>query len=202
MFKILIFTKLNLQRYVKACNRVGLQAEFSDSLDNLDRFDGLLLPGGDDVEPSLYGQENKSSFNVDYQYDIDSIFAIKYFLSCNKPILGICKGLQIINVALGGTLLQDIKGHKAAEEVCKHKVRETCKNRLSTYYENEFFVNSIHHQAVDRLGEDLKVTYLADDGMIEGIEHTNKNLLAVQWHPERLQEGIEVFKAYRKMFDN
>lgn len=200
MFKILIFTKLNLQRYVSACNQVGLQAELSDNLDNLDRFDGLILPGGEDVEPSLYCQENKSSFNVDYQYDIDSIFAIKYFLSCNKPILGICKGLQIINVALGGTLLQDIKGHKATEVICKHKVKQISGNKLSPFYKEAFFVNSIHHQAVDRLGEDLKITYLADDGTIEGIEHTNKNLFAVQWHPERLQEGVGVFKAYRKMF--
>lgn len=202
---ILIFSNRNCDRYITGCCFVGLKATVSDSLEDLSLFDGVILVGGGDVDPELYGQRNISSNNIEKEFDIKCIKCLDYFVKNNKPILGICKGLQIINVYFGGNLKQDIKNHNFPTAMHAHKV--VCKNKSSLirYYGESFMVNSLHHQCIDKLGSDLNISAISEDNVIEAIE--KENLIAVQWHPERLLnndfdtiEGKEIFQIFKDFF--
>lgn len=145
----------------------------------LETCDGLFVPGGCDVDPKNYGEDfNGAKECFDFIDDLD-IFYIKAFHSAKKPILGICRGLQIINVAFGGTLYQDIGGHSDT----KHFVYvEKDSFIYDLYKEDKLQVNSFHHQIIKDLGEGLRVVAKSDEGYIEAIE--GDNIYAVQWHPE------------------
>lgn len=150
----------------------------------------LILPGGGDIDPELYGQSNCGSMGIDRNLDLLQIQALEYFLHAGKPILGICRGMQLLNVYFGGTLIQDLpnaQNHKASEGDALHSAHITEDCILSYLYGYIFPVNSSHHQAVDRLGSDLKIIQYAADGVAEAIQHKNKPILGVQWHPERFK---------------
>jgi len=167
------------------------------------RFDGnavdcnvLLLPGGGDLEPWRYGQENMASHGLEPERDAAEMLLIQDFMSRKKPILGICRGLQSLNVFFGGTLLQDIPGHNTANGIDRlHRVI-TAPSPLRALYGNIFAVNSAHHQAIDRLGSGLVAVQWAPDGTIEAIRHRKFPILAVQWHPERCftADGLRLFR--------
>ncbi|MBQ1477520.1 MAG: gamma-glutamyl-gamma-aminobutyrate hydrolase family protein [Erysipelotrichaceae bacterium] len=147
--------------------------------------DGLLIPGSpNDTHPSYYGEEvleGKTTYEVD-EYALDKA-AIKAFLAAGKKILGICAGLQELNVYYGGSLYQKIEGHSEG----RHPVCIDKGSRLyEIYNKEEITVNSWHSQAVKRLGEGLKVTALSRDGIVEAFE--NDQVLAVQWHPEMIDD--------------
>lgn len=203
--RILIFSNRNCDRYILGCNLVGLKPIVSDSLSDLSLFDGVILVGRGDVDPTLYRQENIASDNIEEEFDRKCIKCLDYFVKNNKPVLGICKGLQYINVYFGGTLKQDINNHNFPTVMHAHKV--VCKNNSSliNYYGNTFMVNSMHHQCIDKLGKGLNISALSEDNTIEAIE--KKNLIAVQWHPERLLnndfdtiEGKLIFQIFKDMF--
>ena len=203
---VLIFANRNCDRYIKGCELVGLNAIVSDSLSNLSNFDGLILVGGGDLNPKLYGQENINCKNIDKEFDDKSMKCLDYFVKNNKPVLGICKGIQTINVYFDGTLKQDINNHNFPDLMDAHKVI-CCKNSpLLKYYSNEFEVNSLHHQCIDRLGKGLEVISISkEDGIIEAVQ--KDKIFAVQWHPERLLnndfdtlKGKKVFEIYRDLF--
>ena len=159
------------------------------------RFDGFLFTGGPDVEPALYGQK-KESFCGEICPGRDAmemkLFRLAYEL--DKPILGICRGLQLVNVALGGTLYQDIPTQAPSE--ISHRVLEKplARDTHEIFVEPDcpfgelplcLNVNSRHHQAIDRLAPGLKVRARAADGIIEAVYMPEKPWIrAVQWHPE------------------
>ena len=154
----------------------------------------LLLPGGGDITPAFFGQHNQGSRNIDTELDIIQIEALSLFMEQKKPVLGICKGLQLINVHLGGTINQHIdtadthewKGHDR-----QHHVYHSGLNRRNFFFQlygTSTLVNSAHHQAIDRLGRDLTVVCRAGDNVVEGIMHTTLPIIAVQWHPERMMD--------------
>lgn len=177
--------------YENACLSVGLSPCTSLRLSQLISCDALLLPGGGDITPGFYGQENHSSHSIDTELDILQLQALDYFVRSKKPILGICKGMQLINIYFGGTLTQDLSErirHQIAEGDVLHPsyVQEDCV--LSRLYGSRFQINSNHHQAIDRLGKGLRVVQTSDDGIIEGITHDTLPIFAVQWHPERLAD--------------
>jgi putative glutamine amidotransferase len=148
--------------------------------------DALLLPGGGDLEPWRYGQENTASRDLDPERDAMEMALLEQFTVQRKPVLGICRGMQTINVFFGGTLLQDIQGHSAVGGVDRrHAVRTDRRSPLAFCGET---VNSAHHQAVDRLGGGLKAVQWADDGVVEAVCHQRLPVWAVQWHPERLEQ--------------
>lgn len=178
----------------------GLAYLLTIDLDSIDEivndFDGLVVTGGVDITPSLYQQE-AIACDDNYHYDCDlfDIALIKAFMSANKPILGICRGLQIINVVCGGSLYQDIDTyycnldgkhkHNAIDGKLSHKVKIDDSSILfEIIKEKEILVNSYHHQAIKDLGRNLLISAKSDDGIIEAIE--GNNILAVQWHPERI----------------
>ncbi len=161
-------------------------------------LDGLLLQGGADVSPGIYGQQaQRPEWLGDPVRDRYEIELIEGFLAAGKPILGICRGAQLLNVAYGGTLIQDIASAKpeatvhvddALYDKLYHAVVIEPDSGLSAIYNgaNGGLVNSIHHQSVDRLGSDLMVeARSAEDGIVEAIRARGSQfVVGVQWHPE------------------
>lgn len=147
--------------------------------------EGLLLPGGGDLDPALYGQAPQGSNPPDAERDEREIALCKKFLSEGKPILGICRGAQVIAAALGGTLLQQVGGHDGLDgEDRLHDTRTA--GLLLRLYGPEAVVNSAHHQAIDHIPTDCRLLQISTDGVVEAFCHNTLPVLAVQWHPERL----------------
>lgn len=159
------------------------------------RCDGLLLPGGGDITPALYGRESRGSEPPDRARDREELTLLHSFLREGKPVLGICRGLQVINVYFGGTLVQDISGHSAVKgQDSRHAVRGIPARLLPT---DQSEVNSAHHQSVERLGRGLRAVQWAEDGTVEALEHEVLPVMGVQWHPERWGDGGRpVFEAF------
>jgi len=164
----------------------------------VDALDGLVMQGGADVSPTSYGQQPmRPEWSGDIARDRYEMELLEGFLAQGKPVLGICRGCQLINVAYGGSLYQDIatqlaeaKAHVDAElyDQHHHDIAFEPGSRLGELYTGHAGgrVTSIHHQAVDRLGGDLVVEARAtEDGMVEAIRATGSCFVAgVQWHPE------------------
>lgn len=137
----------------------------------------------------LYGQENTASEGIDDSRDADEIALAKCFFAAGKPVFGICRGHQVLNVAFGGDLIQDVpdpQHHMAAKETgdAIHTVRAQ-HDLMREFYGEEFPVNSAHHQAAGKLGAGLIPLCVSDDGINEGFIHENGKVIGVQFHPER-----------------
>lgn len=154
----------------------------------------LLLPGGGDITPVFFGQRNHGSRNIDTELDIIQIEVLSLFMAQRKPVLGICKGMQIINVHLGGTIIQHIDtadAHEWKGQDRQHYVYHSGVDRSDFFYQlygTGTLVNSAHHQAVDKLGRNLIPVCRASDSVIEGLAHRTMPVIAVQWHPERIMD--------------
>ena len=162
-----------------------------------DECDFLLLPGGGDLEPWRYGQDNTASRGLEPERDTAELELIDRFVTLRKPVFGICRGMQTINVFFGGTLLQDIRGHDTVNGIDRyHNVRTVSSPFLEICGERGI-VNSAHHQAVDRLGSGLRAVQWTPDGIVEAVCHETLPVWAVQWHPERLDlpTGKRMFHA-------
>lgn len=177
----------------------------------IEAMNGIIISGGDDVNPTLYKEEPVRELGYIYQ-DIDEfdIEAINVALEKDKPIFGICRGLQILNVALGGSLYQDLKYIRNSH--IKHN--QQTKPYLGTHYidikeesilketiNEKVLVNSYHHQSVKTLGNNLKVIAYSNDGVIEAVQKIDeKFVLGVQWHPELMVDHSEhmlnIFKRF------
>jgi putative glutamine amidotransferase len=165
-------------------------------------YDGILFAGGEDVDPSFYGEERQHENVHDHRPRDEFEFSLlEGALACRAPILGICRGVQMINVGFGGTLYQDMKEDAAPQlehrqtdlgksrQEATHTVLVTdSESRLGAIVQGACRVNSLHHQAVKRLGRGLKVTARSEDGFVEAVESAGDYpfLMAVQWHPEEM----------------
>lgn len=176
--------------YVNAIKLVGAEPTHRvySELD-LD-FDGLILSGGVDVHPRYYGQEINGSIGIDEKRDKTEYDLFNAYLKAGKPIFGICRGCQFINVMLGGTLIQHIDCHERHAGGKFHKTLALKDGFIGKLYGEEFITNSYHHQALYKIGEGLKAVQWSENGsIIEAIEHQSLPIFAVQWHPERMVEG-------------
>ena len=196
------------QRYYHAITSVGavpwmvplLHDDLATLREIYDRLDGVLLAGGVDMDPATYGEERTELCgSIDPARDAVELQLARWANADRKPLFGICRGLQVINVALGGSLYQDVTAqHTGAikhdyfptsgfpREHLAHEVTLAEGSRLHRVFERDrILVNSMHHQGIRRLGTGLQVTATADDGLIEAVEMTDGHyLVAVQWHPE------------------
>jgi len=186
--------------YVDAVRRAGglpvLLAPGETRLDLwLDGLDGLILTGGGDLHPERYGgADHETIYNTDADRDRDELALARHLVESGLPGLCICRGLQVLNVALGGTLithLPDVVGDRVAHRTADrkptpHDVAVDAGSRLAGVLgATDVTAASWHHQAVDRLGEGLEVVARAPDGTIEAVEIRGlASLVAVQWHPE------------------
>lgn len=153
--------------------------------------DGLVLAGGPDVDPTAYAASTEGfTWDTEPERDTSELLLIDEALEASKPILGVCRGAQLLNVALGGTLVRHLEGplvHRDAEGYDRnaHPVSLAPDSRLRAWYGAEQIeVTSVHHQAVDRLGDGLRAVAWAEDGTIEAIEMVDGLVVGVQWHPE------------------
>jgi putative glutamine amidotransferase len=166
------------------------------------RLDGIVFPGGKDVSPSRYGEEAIGELNdIEPIRDQVELSLARWALNDDLPVLGICRGQQLINVALRGSLYQDLRHQGAtrvdhsdadgrARDALIHTVRLDPDSRLAQLIdETEVEVNSLHHQAVKEVGSGLQVTGRSPDGVIEAVEDKDRRfLIAVQWHPEEMRD--------------
>ncbi|MDB5183569.1 MAG: peptidase [Candidatus Saccharibacteria bacterium] len=171
----------------------------------LGSVDGVLLAGGNDLTPQLYGQEMAGTIDNSKARDDFEMLLLQHTLQAHKPILGICRGMQLLNVQRGGTLYQNIKdnlpgkdNHDSSNEAksiehLAHTLRVEPSSALAAIVGGiEIQTNSHHHQAIDKLGEGLIVNSYAEDGLIEGIEDMRSSyIMAVQSHPESLFQLAE-----------
>ncbi len=176
-------------RYVESMGAVPVVTLLSSKIRGCD---GLVLPGGGDITPAFYGEQNHGSVSIDTELDILQLQAFDLAVQIGLPVLGICKGLQVINVGLGGTLVQDLEpsmGQRHRYEA-GDKYHESVINEgtwLYGLYGGNTIVNSAHHQAIHRLGKGLSVVSRCPlDGCIEAIAHEGLPVIGVQWHPERI----------------
>jgi len=164
----------------------GTPADVADLPQRVARFDGLVLPGGDDLNPGRYSAVRTPQCELpDDQQDAFDLTVIRAALGAATPTLAISRGLQVLNVACGGTLRQHIVGGPVEHEGAVHPVTLAAGSRLRRLAGTDTIeVSSAHHQSVDRLGAGLHAVGCAPDGCLEAIEHTGAGILAVQWHPE------------------
>ena len=169
------------------------------------RCDGLLLTGGADVSHKFYAPRMSAKLRdkihgVDEVRDEMEIWLTRAALRTARPVFGICRGIQVMNVALGGTLLPDIPGHRHLQaDGLIHELRWEPRSKIrATLGESAPLVNTAHHQALGRVAPGLRVTARTEDGVIEAVEHTTARFFwGVQFHPERL---VEVAPQYRRLF--
>ncbi len=163
----------------------------------LDIVQGVMLSGGEDVDPARYGQlPHPELGSVSRARDEMEFAVLEGALARELPVLAVCRGIQVLNVAFGGTLFQDLPSLRPGELVHQqdagindrwHEANVETNSRLGKIFgTEELFINSFHHQGVDELGRGLVATTWAEDGLIEGVEATGHPwVLGVQWHPER-----------------
>jgi putative glutamine amidotransferase len=153
--------------------------------------DGLLLPGGWDVDPSFYGEaRDEKTLETDPELDVTELRLFQQAREREIPVLGICRGQQVINVAMGGSLVQHIEHHDAraiGRKHLAHAVEVDPSSELGRASgEEEIRVNSLHHQAVGKLASGLHPSARGEDGTVEGVESDDGLIVAVQCHPEEL----------------
>ncbi len=150
----------------------------------------LIFPGGGDITPAFFGERDRGSRSIDTELDILQLQALEYGIQRRIPILGICKGMQIINVGLGGSIIQDLPSadcHRYLDADQYHEVYNLPGGFLHCLYGETIVVNSAHHQGLGKLGKGLRVVSRCPlDQCIEGVCHESLPVIGVQWHPERL----------------
>lgn len=211
------------QRYVRVLTSVGavpwlipLMPDDEPTLRAIyDRLDGVFLTGGVDMTPVNYGEQRHEKCGpTDPARDAVELRLIRWAREDNKPVLGVCRGIQVINVACGGTLYQDLQAQLTGSikhdyfpptggftrSSLTHDVEVDRNSRLGRIMGvARASVNSMHHQGIKDLGDGLRSSVLAPDGVIEGIEGTNGHfMVGVQWHPEELFESQP---EMRQLFD-
>jgi putative glutamine amidotransferase len=199
--------------YLDAVGRAGglpvVVDPAGDLVPLLDRVDALVLSGGPDVDPACYGEEPHAEvYGIDRAADEAELAVARAAVERGTPTLAICRGLQVLNVALGGTLhqhipdLPGIERHGRPGEAgggWQHDIDVLPESQLGSVFGTTRVTGSCHHhQAVGKVGAGLRVTATADDGIVEGLEVDGTWLLAVQWHPE---DTADTDPAQQRLFD-
>ena len=181
----------NYYAAVEACGAQALPLVAKEKINLIKDMDGIVLPGGVDLDPALYHEKNIDCRDINVELDSLEMAVIREAVEQQIPILGICRGLQILNVYFGGSLIQNVEHCDIHAWTGKEdRVHLTDVQQGSFLHEiygaEEIPVNSAHHQAVKELGRGLKAVQYSKDGLTEAFYHTELPIYAVQWHPERM----------------
>lgn len=202
MIKILIpgyaDRTINYQNALLTLGMIPIVRHTYQSIESTDSYCALLLPGGGDIDPSFFDAPNLGSRNIDTRIDLVQYHYLHDFVKAKKPVLGICKGMQMINIFFGGTIKQDM----SKESLLIHTQTQNATDRLHPIHPfspqiqfPSLTVNSAHHQCIDKLGDGLMISHVAQDQVIEGIYHNSLPVIGVQWHPERLLSWLSCIKT-------
>ena len=178
--------------YFETLRALGAAPAEYAATDDPARFDGLLLPGGVDIDPARYGRENTACGEIDAALDELQFSVLGAFIRAGRPVFGICRGHQLINAFFGGTLIQNLPSwprHKWDEVTDADRAHDSEAIRdswIAAIYGASFRVNSAHHQGVETVGDGLVVDQRSDDGVVEAMHHERLPVWSVQWHPERM----------------
>lgn len=202
-------------KYMESLSRAGAGmrwVELSDpeqAVQDALTCDGLLLPGGGDMDPKFYGQERiPACGEPNLLRDAAEPLLLRAFLAADKPVLGICRGIQVMNAVLGGDLYQDIKPFEHLPHNDHWAKVHTVTVRRGTLLsrilgQDTVLVNSQHHQAVDRVAPGFTLAALSEDGIVEAIEKPDARFcLGVQWHPEWLSDADPAMQGLFDAFVN
>ncbi len=160
----------------------------------ISKCQGLFLPGGIDVNPRRYHQIPASISHVNDELDELEYQAITYAIKCQIPILGVCRGIQILNVYFHGTLFQNIEHHQNTSHPATNSLKILSSKKKIT-------INSFHHQAIDQIAPNMEPFLISEDGIIEGIYDHEKKIIAVQYHPE-LNDPLNIFLFFANLCRN
>lgn len=190
MKKILIAgTPKDTENYAVVLRRFGAKPIVSLCPESVYSFDGLLLPGGGDICPSYFDQPVIDTRKADPDLDRAQLSILYRFFHTHKPILGICKGMQLLNVFFGGDINQHVEKEHLHQWNGKDQWHDTSVKSGSLLYRlygDRLTVNSAHHQSIGALGQDLDLIQTSSDGISEAVCHERLPILGVQWHPERM----------------
>jgi putative glutamine amidotransferase len=188
---------------------------YQDGAAHPDQWDAVVIPGGNDLHPGWYDQTPHSSVDlstVDIEFDRFQLHWTRWALANDKPLLGICRGMQVLNVAAGGNLVQDVAHHTSPELLNDpsrrrepaHGMQVAPGSRLHDILGSDYIrVNSIHHQAVDRIGADFHPVAWAPDGVVEAIEgRISRWQRGVQFHPEDMQESAPFQALFQSLVED
>ena len=210
--RILISCQTFIDNYTTAVELAGA-TPIAGYLPELDlTCDGLLLSGGVDIDPALYNEDVNGAVDINKERDAHEWMLLDAFVQAGKPVFGICRGSQLINVYFGGSLHQHLTNtvlHRSGQPLDReHEVESAPGSLMEKLYGKRSIVNSVHHQSVKALGEGLVATQMSDDGIVEAFSHKTLPVFAVQWHPERLVleekrrhgvDGKKLFEHFVKM---
>ncbi|RRJ24557.1 gamma-glutamyl-gamma-aminobutyrate hydrolase family protein [Lachnoanaerobaculum gingivalis] len=213
MKKVALAGTESLTNYIDALKENDIEVIATLDVDEAIKCDGLLLPGGGDIDPVYYGEEMNGSDEPDRELDKAQRDILDAFVKAKKPILGICRGMQLINIYFGGSLHQDlvtrdIHTRKNGNDSI-HSVKSVEEGNLfEKFYGKIFNINSAHHQGTKKLGKGLKEVLRSDDGVCEAVIHEELPIIATQFHPERMSYkqrrddavvGEEIFKYFKSL---
>lgn len=205
-------SKMN-HNYVAAVEAAGahpVMIDYNADVQSIKTFDGIVITGGVDINPALYGEVNTDSVGINDKLDEFEMRVIDVAIKNKKPIFGTCRGHQLLNIFFGGTLIQNVEHcdiHKREGDT--DKVHDSTVDASSFLYDifgqEKLMINSAHHQAVKKLGYGLKIVQRSSDDVIEAFEHVSLPIYGVQWHPERtcllfakqnVVDGLLIFKWF------
>ena len=203
MKKVALAGTENLTNYIDALKENDIEVIATLDVDEAIRCDGLLLPGGGDIDPVYYGEEMNGSDEPDRELDKAQRDILDAFVKAKKPILGICRGMQLINIYFGGSLHQDL----ATRDIHTRK-NDNDSIHSEKFYGKTFNINSAHHQGAKKLGKGLKEVLRSEDGVCEAVIHEELPIIATQFHPERMSYkqrrddavvGEEIFEYFKSL---
>ena len=213
MKKVALAGTENLTNYIEALKENDIEVIATLDVDEAIKCDGLLLPGGGDIDPVYYGEEMNGSDEPDRELDKAQRDILDAFVKAKKPILGICRGMQLINIYFGGSLHQDLVTRdihtRKNDNDSIHSVKSVEEGNLfEKFYGKTFNINSAHHQGTKKLGKGLKEVLRSEDGVCEAVIHEELPIIATQFHPERMSYkqrrddtvvGEEIFKYFKSL---
>ena len=201
------------ENYIDALRENNIETVVTLDVAEALKCDGLLLPGGGDIDPVYFNEEMNGANEPDKALDKAQFALLDAFVKAGKPVLGICRGLQLINVYFGGSLYQDLEnkeGHMDKNNKDNvHTVTVSFEgNIFEKLYGKSFFINSSHHQGIKRVGDELREVLRSQDGVCEAVVHDSLPIIATQFHPERMSyklkredtvNGEDIFKYFKEL---